>query len=270
MHQINRIFFALTTLSANHIWLISLTSIFSCEKVQQLECRALNRGQWLQSTNAASVLYSVWIRLWSYFEVSKLRFCFSSPPYQVVRSLQKRRYDRSFQRRLWNKTSIVSRRRGRRRRRRGRRRRRYGQVVPIRVIVAESRVVCQHGLITCAILTLQFVAVQEILGLSSDFSPHIVLISIFTSQMALLGFFCESSLLPPLWWVLKHAKACDTSIVKERLHTVERERRREGRIRKKANWKNTLPRRDWNPVTLSPEPSALTTAPCHLSVDFLN
>ena len=91
--------------------------------------------------------------------------------------------------------------------------------------------VCHMGLVAlrfiaqfCGLIKIVF---QELMFFL-PFFLHIALIS--QSQMALLGFFCDSLLLPPPWWVVKHAKAhaikhCE----RVREHAVRKERKREGR-----------------------------------------
>ena len=91
--------------------------------------------------------------------------------------------------------------------------------------------------------------------------PHIAFISVLISQMRLLGFLYDWSLLLPQWqnFTLKHVT---TAIVTESAHYGEKEKEKErGRKRNSQQKKTLCCDQDLNPRTLSPLTRALTTCP---------
>ena len=90
--------------------------------------------------------------------------------------------------------------------------------------------------------------------------PHIPPISVFASKMALLGFYVIPLFLPLPLQVVKHAYAHANKPLCERECVHSGERKKEGRRTSQQN-KTLCHGRDWNPQTLSPEPSTLTTGP---------
>ena len=89
------------------------------------------------------------------------------------------------------------------------------------------------------------------------------IISMFVSQMAMLGFFRNSSLLPPPRWLVKHTKAlANKHYVRESAHSGKRKKERMNKKKMKKLTEKTPPcSRDLNPWILSPEPATITIRP---------
>ena len=98
-----------------------------------------------------------------------------------------------------------------------------------------------------------------VVKLSPLFSPHIAFITVFASQMTLLEFFCDSSILPPPLRVIKQAESCASMhFVRESANSGKKKERRK---KKKPTGKTLSWGWDLNPWTLSAEPSSLITRP---------